>query len=164
MRRLVVFLISILCFACSTAPVDRFSKIKVNMSKDDVLEIVGNPNRAERYNGKDKWAYRYYTDEDSNQWDYRQVTFVEGKVVSVGVDTEELDRLKTIEADDKARDDRLKAFRLGPDPASVAPASSSTATSPAIQSSTPDARVPTESDFTEVKGTRGPVEPAETTK
>src|SRR4051812_34391356 len=60
-----VLLIAIsICFAlamalvatgCQTAPLENFEKVKQDMSKDAVLDILGSPNRTERIDGYDKW-------------------------------------------------------------------------------------------------------------
>ncbi len=86
--------------ACQTAAFERFSKIKESMNKDEVLDLVGSPNRTEQFDGKEKWAYRYY---NSDKEELRQVTFQNGTVVSFGEDTAELSRIKDIQKGDETR-------------------------------------------------------------
>lgn len=161
MRQLLLIgvfsIVGLIIAGCVSAPVRHFDDIKVNMTKDEVLEIVGNPTRTELYGGKEKWAYRFYTDEEKDQWDLRQVTFVEGKVVSVGEDTDEENRLKQINVDDAGRAERLKNFKLGPAP-DAQPASAGTVNGGNSEASdpVPDQVVPKESDFIEMKGRHAP--------
>lgn len=165
----ILILLIFVAGACQTMPVDNFPKVKVNMTKDEVLELVGSPNRTERFEGKDKWAYRFYTDETKDKWDQRQVTFIDGKVVSVGEDIEEENRLKAINDDDRAREERRKNFKsgaaqgTGADGANGAAGTGlgtgagasglNTSSTPSV----PDPVAPNESDFVEMKGRRGPV-------
>src|SRR5438552_1266165 len=83
--------------SCQTEPIENFSKVKESMNKDDVLGIVGSPNRTERFDGKEKWAYRYWTGPEKNVETLKQVTFWNGKVVSVGEDVDEEQRLKDLQ-------------------------------------------------------------------
>jgi hypothetical protein len=126
-----------------------------------VLEAVGSPTRTERIDGKDKWAYRFYTDDDRDSWDYRQATFFNGKVISAGVDTAEIERLKAIRADDQGREDRRKAFASRPADPANGKADAVNGITPAVQKdNVPEPRIPTESDFVDVKGKSGPTDSA----
>lgn len=161
MRQLIlisVFFVAILVFAgCVSSPVKHFDDVKVNMTKDEVLEIVGNPTHTELYNGKEKWAYRFYTNEEHEHWDLRQVTFIDGKVVSVGEDTDEENRLKQINEDDAARELRLKNFKLGPAPDAQPSSTSGTVNGGSqVDDSSSVPAVPNESDYIEMKGRHAP--------
>lgn len=59
-----LMLVSLLLFmtACSTAPIERFSKVKVGMYKDDVLDVMGSPNQARFKNEEHIWNYRFVTE------------------------------------------------------------------------------------------------------
>lgn len=66
------------------------------MEKADVLELVGGPDRARRWQGKDRWTYVFKKPEGESVQD---VHFLEGKVVYSGppplprVSAEEQDRI-----------------------------------------------------------------------
>jgi hypothetical protein len=67
------------------------------------LEVIGNPTRTERFNGEEKWVYRFY---DDDQAVLKQVTFDQsGKVISAGDDAEEAQRVEEIKSDDAKRKD-----------------------------------------------------------
>jgi len=97
------------CFAliiaagCQTNPIKKFPDVKNGMEKHDVLEVIGNPTRTERFNGEEKWVYRFY---DDDQAVLKQVTFDQsGKVISAGDDAEEAQRVEEIKSDDAKRKD-----------------------------------------------------------
>jgi outer membrane protein assembly factor BamE (lipoprotein component of BamABCDE complex) len=156
---LVCLATALLWTACQTTPIRDFTKVVPNMSKDEVLNIIGSPNRTERYDGKEKWAYRFWTGDDHNVEALRQVTFVSGRVVSVGEDTEEEERIKEIQEDDSKRAERRKAAKAK----ALMPVASAPPTTPEVkvEVSDPPPRIPTESDFVEQKGKRGAVTPEE---
>lgn len=93
---------------CSSAPVDEFSEIKANMTKDEVIEAIGSPKRVERVDGKEKWAYRYWTGDDNNLEVLKHVTFYNGKVIEFGDDTEEAQRLDEMKKTDDGKKERRK--------------------------------------------------------
>src|SRR5665213_903 len=104
MRQLLLVLILIGAIsACQTAPIGQFSKIRMGMPKEEVLEALGSPNRTEMIEGKDKWAYRYYTGENRDVQVLKQVTFFQGYVTSFGDDTDEIKRLQQIKDSDEKR-------------------------------------------------------------
>jgi outer membrane protein assembly factor BamE (lipoprotein component of BamABCDE complex) len=108
---LVCLSMALIWTACQTSPIHDFSKVQVNMNKDDVLNLIGSPVRTERQDGKEKWAYRFWTGDERNVETLRQVTFLNGQVVSVGEDTEEEQRLKDIQSDDEKRAERRKQIK-----------------------------------------------------
>jgi outer membrane protein assembly factor BamE (lipoprotein component of BamABCDE complex) len=145
--------------ACQTTPIHDFTKIQNNMTKDEVLNIVGSPIRTERFDGKEKWAYRFWIGDDHNVEALRQVTFMNNKVVSVGEDVDEEQRIKEIQQDDLKRAERrkqAKAAALLPD------GSVSAQPQPSIQQvSEPESKPLIEQDFVEQKGHRAPVSNSE---
>jgi outer membrane protein assembly factor BamE (lipoprotein component of BamABCDE complex) len=138
--------------ACQTTPFQDFTKVQNNMTKDEVLNLLGSPLRTERRDGKEKWAYRFWSGDDKNVENLRQVTFFNGKVVSFGEDVEEEKRLKQIQDDDSdrvARRNAAKAKALKAEiPASQDPQVEVQVTDPAPA---PD-KVPIEEDFIEQSG------------
>jgi outer membrane protein assembly factor BamE (lipoprotein component of BamABCDE complex) len=97
---------------CQTAPIDLFSRVRPEMSKDSVLDIVGSPLRTEMTYGKEKWAYKFYTGEDKDTVILKQITFLNGKVVAYGDDLAEIERLKSIRIDDEKKAERNKALEV----------------------------------------------------
>jgi outer membrane protein assembly factor BamE (lipoprotein component of BamABCDE complex) len=143
---------ALLLFGISVA----LSKIQNNMSKDEVLNIIGSPQRTERIDGKDKWAYRYWIGDDHNVEALRQVTFYDGHVVSFGEDTEEETRIKDIQADDQKREQKRRLAKeksLSPEKAA------DQAPIVEVQQSDPPAKPVIEEDFVEQKGKHAPVTP-----
>lgn len=95
--------------SCQTPAHEKFANLKLGMTKDDVLEVVGSPNRTEYAYSTEKWAYRFWVGDDRNTEDLRQVTFVQGKVTSFGVDESEIKRLREIREYDLKRAELAKA-------------------------------------------------------
>jgi outer membrane protein assembly factor BamE (lipoprotein component of BamABCDE complex) len=143
--------------ACQTSPIEQFSKLKNDMSKDDVLEIVGSPQRTERSYGKEKWAYRIVRGSRPSKETFMQVTFLNGHVVSSGEDAEEKTRLSDIsttdEKNEKSQKDYKEKQRAGALAAKV---------SPKDEAVEEESRKETEDDFVEVKGHSGPVKSEDT--
>lgn len=86
----------LLVTACATDSLSQFSKVQDGMDKDQVLEILGNPQRTEKQSGADKWGYRYFSGENKETQTLKYVRFINGKVVSFGDDQEEQERLEKI--------------------------------------------------------------------
>jgi outer membrane protein assembly factor BamE (lipoprotein component of BamABCDE complex) len=153
--------LALLFSACATvATVDDFSKIKPKMSKDDVLEAVGSPNRTERVEGKEKWAYRFWTGPDKDVPVLKQVTFYNGEVVSSGDDLDEIKRLKDISDADEKRAEQHKLMKNNPPPIQSAPAASDqpapvSAGAKAVVDEEP--KPENESEFIEMRGRKGAV-------
>jgi outer membrane protein assembly factor BamE len=72
---------SLLLSACQTNMYDEYRKIHPGMEKDDVLEVMGSPQRTQRFHGKDRWVYIFY---DKNFRHEKEVQFFEGNAVYVG--------------------------------------------------------------------------------
>lgn len=84
MHRFLVFCLAAagcLLTACQTSALKDFEKIKPGMEKQDVLEVMGNPSRTQRFHGKDRWTYIFY---DSRIRFEKEVQFFEGNAVYVG--------------------------------------------------------------------------------
>ena len=81
--RLFWFFIPISLFlGCASPPkVESLKSVKLDMTKADVLEIVGNPDRTGRHNGHDRWTYLAPDRKDETA---RYVYFDKGRVVYVG--------------------------------------------------------------------------------
>lgn len=67
--------------ACQTNMYKEYQKIHPGMEKDDVLEVMGNPQRTQRFHGKDRWTYVFY---DNKLRHEKEVQFFEGNAVYVG--------------------------------------------------------------------------------
>lgn len=76
-----VMLIALLMSACQTNMVKQFDQVKPGMEKDDVLQLMGSPNRTQRFHGKDRWTYILY--ENYMRFE-KEVHFFEGNAVYVG--------------------------------------------------------------------------------
>lgn len=91
-----LMVLSSLLAACTTPRQKGFEKIQVGMDKSSVLEIAGNPDKTQRWNGKDRWTYKHLIS-DTNA-EIKEVHFEEGRVVYVGsqvhpaISAEEQDR------------------------------------------------------------------------
>ncbi len=80
---LLFFTASTLLTACQTPPHLGFQTLKEGMEKDQVLEAVGNPARTQRWQGKDRWIYQFYTHSEKAP-EVKEIHFMEGKIVYLG--------------------------------------------------------------------------------
>ncbi|MEN0057887.1 MAG: outer membrane protein assembly factor BamE [Bdellovibrio sp.] len=107
-RAIPVILLSLLLAACQTSMLKQFEKVKAGMEKDDVLDIMGSPQRTQRFHGKDRWTYIFYDDRIRFE---KEIQFFEGNAVYIGeisqpepeqsavaIDTSNEDRNKEIDA------------------------------------------------------------------
>lgn len=76
-----VVVFSLLATACQTSMLKQFSSVKPGMEKDDVLDIMGTPNRTQRHKGKDRWTYVFYDDRIRFE---KEIQFFEGNAVYIG--------------------------------------------------------------------------------
>lgn len=76
-----VVLWSLFSTACQTSMVNQFSEVKPGMEKDDVLDLMGSPQRTQRFHGKDRWTYIFYDDRTRFE---KEVQFFEGSAVYIG--------------------------------------------------------------------------------
>ncbi len=72
---------SLMLSACQTKMFDEYRKLRPGMEKDDVLEVMGSPQRTQRFHGKDRWTYVFYDDKLRQE---KEVQFFEGNAVYVG--------------------------------------------------------------------------------
>lgn len=73
--------VGLLFSGCQTNMLKAYQKITPGMEKDDVLEIMGNPQRTQRFHGKDRWTYVFYQDRLRYE---KEVQFFENNAVYVG--------------------------------------------------------------------------------
>lgn len=66
---------------CQTSMLKEYNKISLGMEKDDVLELMGSPQRTQRFHGKDRWTYVFY---DTKVRYEKEVQFFEGNAIYVG--------------------------------------------------------------------------------
>jgi outer membrane protein assembly factor BamE len=97
-----VMLLSFMLTACQTSMLKQFSEVKPGMEKDDVLNIMGSPQRTQRFHGKDRWTYVFY---DSRIRFEKEVHFFEGNATYVG-EIWQPEESKSAFAVDKANDSR----------------------------------------------------------
>ena len=66
---------------CQTDPAKDFTSLKPGMEKMDVLEVMGSPQRTQRWHGMDRWTYIYYEQKNRSE---KEVHFDQGKAVYIG--------------------------------------------------------------------------------
>ena len=105
MRQLSLFLLFLLIATsgCQTAQEKLFTRVQGDMSKDTVLDIMGSPIRTELIDGKEKWAYKFYVNKNKDTILYKQITFINNKVVTFGDDLDEINRLNEIQKNDEKK-------------------------------------------------------------
>lgn len=74
-------LMAIFTTGCQTSMLKQFGEVKPGMEKDDVLNLMGSPDRSERFHGKDRWTYIFYDDRLRFE---KEVQFFEGNAIYVG--------------------------------------------------------------------------------
>lgn len=82
--KLCIFLFLFLQFiliGCQTSMYHQFEQVNLGMDKDDVLQIMGSPQRTQRWRGKDRWTFVFY--EDRIRFE-KEVQFHEGIATYVG--------------------------------------------------------------------------------
>jgi outer membrane protein assembly factor BamE len=62
-----------------------YQKLHPGMEKDDVLDLMGSPQRTQRLQGKDRWTYVFYDNKFRHE---KEVQFFEGNSVYVGDPTQ----------------------------------------------------------------------------
>lgn len=97
-----VVLIALMTTACQTSMVKQFSEVKPGMEKDDVLHLMGSPNRTQRFHGKDRWTYIFYDDRIRFE---KEIQFFEGNAVYIG-ETWQPEPEKSAVAVDKVHDEK----------------------------------------------------------
>jgi len=85
---------------CQSSRLREFETVHGGMSKSEVIEVVGGPQRAQRWHGRDRWEYRFYSTSEGDI--VREVHFENGKSTYVGaaikpaVSADEQDRLNEV--------------------------------------------------------------------
>lgn len=85
---------------CQSKRYKEFETIHGGMSKGDVLAVMGNPDRTQRWHGRDRWQYTLYGHPDGDV--VREVHFENGRSTYVGaaikpaISADEQDRLNEI--------------------------------------------------------------------
>lgn len=67
--------------ACQSSPLKDFAQVKPGMEKNDVLDVMGNPSRTQRFHGKDRWTYIFY---DQRIRFEKEIQFFEGNAIYIG--------------------------------------------------------------------------------
>lgn len=75
------FMAVIVLVGCQTSPLSQYNQVKMGMEKDDVMDLMGAPQRTERLHGKDRWTYIFY---DKRIRYEREVQFNNNNVVYLG--------------------------------------------------------------------------------
>lgn len=70
-----------LLVSCQTNMLKEYHKLNPGMEKDDVLELMGSPQRTQRFHGKDRWTYIFY---DNKVRYEKEIQFFEGNAIYVG--------------------------------------------------------------------------------
>lgn len=81
MRLLFIYVFISISIGCQTSMYQQFEQVNVGMDKDDVLQIMGSPQRTQRWRGKDRWTFVFY--EDRIRFE-KEVQFQEGVATYVG--------------------------------------------------------------------------------
>ncbi len=101
MRFLILLLV--LNISCATSALKDFDSVEPGMDRDNVLELIGSPIRANKNNAKKIWTYRFFTEEGEKV--YKEVHFERDEVVYVG---EAIDRSVVLKNDpQKIEEDRI---------------------------------------------------------
>lgn len=85
-RILLIATCCLLGLGCSTVPaIQAFEQIKPGMEKTDVIEVMGSPQRTQRWHGMDRWTYIMYENASTPSRQEKEIHFSEGKAVYVGL-------------------------------------------------------------------------------
>lgn len=66
--------------SCSTSPDEAAKKIESGMTKAEIIELMGNPDHADRIHGSDRWIY----DAEGGRTKAVEIYFTDGKVTLSG--------------------------------------------------------------------------------
>lgn len=72
----------LLNLGCQTGTGADFAKLKPGMEKSEVLEIMGSPDRTQRWRGMDRWTYGLY--ESQGVRSEKEIHFDQGKATYLG--------------------------------------------------------------------------------
>lgn len=101
----LVVLTSFISLGCQTSMLKQFNQVKSGMDKHDVIEIMGSPNRTERFHGKDRWTYVFYDEKLKHE---KEVQFFEGTAIYVGDIWEPTEEKSAVVVDKKNAEDDQK--------------------------------------------------------
>jgi outer membrane protein assembly factor BamE (lipoprotein component of BamABCDE complex) len=60
---ILILVLSLFLVACQTNQLRAYERVQTGMDKHQVLEIMGSPTNSARWNGLDRWRYRFFHDE-----------------------------------------------------------------------------------------------------
>lgn len=100
---------SLLLSACQTNMLREYNKLHVGMEKDDVLNVMGSPQRTQRFHGKDRWTYVFYADKIRHE---KEIQFFEGNAVYVGEKSEPEISAAQVDAKNEAENKALEEETL----------------------------------------------------
>lgn len=107
---------SFLLLGCQTSMLKEYQKLTPGMEKNDVLEVMGSPQRTQRFHGKDRWTYVFYDDRTRYE---KEIQFFQGNAIYVGdpwqpeVSAVEVDA-KNEAANQALEEDALKKYQDNP--------------------------------------------------
>ncbi|MGZ3742320.1 MAG: outer membrane protein assembly factor BamE [Pseudobdellovibrionaceae bacterium] len=78
---LIILIGDLMLSACQTHMYEEYSKLHPGMEKEDVLQVMGSPQRTQRFHGKDRWTYIFYDNQLRHE---KEVQFFEGNAVYIG--------------------------------------------------------------------------------
>jgi len=117
-RPTLVFMVVIgsLLMGCQTNMLKEYQKLSPGMEKDDVLQVMGSPQRTQRFHGKDRWTYIFY---DSRTRYEKEIQFFEGSAIYVGDTWEPEITAAQVDAKNEAsnkaiEEESLKRFQENP--------------------------------------------------
>jgi hypothetical protein len=87
--------------ACSTPFSRQFEKIADDWDKSQVVETLGSPTLARRWQGQDHWIYVFY--EDQQRW-VREVHFEDGEIVALSRTSLSYRRWRALERSESLED------------------------------------------------------------
>lgn len=93
-----ILILSGIFSSCQSTPRENFADVKLGMDKHGVLHIMGSPDVARRWQGRDRWIYNFDAETTTTMVDPGEVHFSNGLVVYKGapplpeVTAEEQDR------------------------------------------------------------------------
>jgi len=70
-----------LLLGCQTNMLKEYQRLTPGMEKAEVLEVMGSPQRTQRFHGKDRWTYVFY--ENKTRYE-KEVQFFQGNAVYIG--------------------------------------------------------------------------------
>lgn len=80
MKKLFLLMVILLCFSCHRIGLDEARKIKVGMTTDSLIEIMGEPLEIEIEDGSEQWEFRYGGARINDN--YMRVTVIDEKIYS----------------------------------------------------------------------------------